>query len=120
MKQAIMPQEVEVWYIIPSLRRELAKSMYKNGVIQKEIAKRLKITESAVSQYLKQKRAKEIEFDESILIEIGKSSKRIMKYDVSLIHEMEALVALLRKKKTLCKIHKKYCNLPVDCDYCYN
>ena len=34
-----MPQEVEVWYIIPSLRRELAKSMHKNGVIQKQIAK---------------------------------------------------------------------------------
>ena len=40
-----MPQEVEVWYIIPALRRELAKSMvedYKmmqNKIIGEELNK---------------------------------------------------------------------------------
>ena len=49
----LMPQEIEVWYIIPAVRRELAKSMVKIGLKQKQIAVTLGITEAAVSQYLK-------------------------------------------------------------------
>ena len=33
-----MPQEIEVWYIIPALRRELAKQMVEAGLTQKKIA----------------------------------------------------------------------------------
>ena len=56
-----MPQEIEVWYIIPALRREFASILKEKGFPQKQIAEKLKLTESAVSQYLKLKRAKDLE-----------------------------------------------------------
>ena len=60
-----MPQEVELWYLIPALRREIAKILVKDyDLSQVEIAKILKITESAVSQYLKEKRGNELKFTE--------------------------------------------------------
>ena len=46
-----MPQEVEVWYVIPSIRRELALAMIEKGRTQKSIAKMLGVTEPAVTQY---------------------------------------------------------------------
>jgi predicted transcriptional regulator len=47
----LMPQEVEVWYVIPSIRRELALTMIEKGRTQKSIAKMLGVTEPAVTQY---------------------------------------------------------------------
>ena len=52
----LMLQDVEVRYVIPSLRRELAIHLSKEKLKQKEIAELLEITPAAVSQYLKQKR----------------------------------------------------------------
>ena len=71
-----MPQEIEVWYIIPAIRRELAKSMIKDlKITQKQVASIMEITEAAVSQYLHSKRAKEVVFTKAILEEIKKSAK---------------------------------------------
>jgi len=56
------PQEVEVWYVIPAIKRELSKSMMKdNGLSQKNVATLLGVTEAAVSQYINSKRANEVE-----------------------------------------------------------
>ena len=53
-----LPQEIEVWYIIPAIRRELAKNMIeKHGLTQKEAAEKLGLTEAAVSRYVSGKRA---------------------------------------------------------------
>src|SRR3989338_8090782 len=73
-----MPQEIEVWYIIPAIRRELTKSMIDLGLTQKQVAKRMGITEAAVSQYLSFKRAKEVVFSNAVLDEIRKSAKKMM------------------------------------------
>ena len=59
--QHIMPQEIEVWYLIPALRKELARIFIKDyGLAQKKAAELLGISGAAVSQYVKEKRAKEI------------------------------------------------------------
>ncbi|MBA3044390.1 helix-turn-helix domain-containing protein, partial [archaeon] len=47
-----MPCEVIIWYILPGIRREITKSLLKNGLSQREVAKKLGITDAAVSQYL--------------------------------------------------------------------
>ena len=54
------PQEIEVLYILPAIRRELTIEMKKIGLEQKKIAEYLCVTEAAVSQYLNSKRASQL------------------------------------------------------------
>ena len=76
----LMPQEIEVWYLLPALRREIALELInKYKFSQREISEILGITESAVSQYLKSKRANELKFSNSELIKIKKCVKEIFK-----------------------------------------
>ncbi|MDD5502247.1 MAG: helix-turn-helix domain-containing protein [Candidatus Thermoplasmatota archaeon] len=51
-----MPCELIVWYVLPSIRRDLATKLKKKGMAQKDIAEKLGITPAAVSQYLKSRR----------------------------------------------------------------
>jgi len=89
----MMPQEVEVWYVLPAIRRELAKVMKTkviprvnedgkkedHKVTQKEIARMLGVTEPAITQYLLKKKGRRSRGDQvvipnSILKEIDKSA----------------------------------------------
>ena len=116
-----MPQEIEVWYVIPALRRELAKSMINDlNLTQKHIANIMELTEAAVSQYLHSKRAKEVVFSTAILQEIKDSAKRIVENDIMLVPEMIRLCHLTEVKHVMCDLHKKQdVKLPVDCDTCF-
>ena len=59
----VMPQEIEVWYLIPALRREFTRIFIKDyGLTQKQTADILGITEAAISQYLRLKIANQIKF----------------------------------------------------------
>ncbi len=114
----IYPQEIEVWYLLPAIRREISKSLVRNGLTQREVALKLGITESAVSQYLKEKRAIEIKFDNSVLNSIEKSSKKISRNE-NVMKEIEKIIHLMKKTKFICKIHHKYDHsLPENCDNC--
>ncbi|MBI2134469.1 hypothetical protein HYU09_00630 [Candidatus Woesearchaeota archaeon] len=116
-----MPQEIEVWYIIPALRRELAKSMITDIKLnQKQVAAIMGLTEAAVSQYLHSKRAKEVVFTKAVLEEIKKSAKEIAKDGKLLMQEMMRLVNLTGVKHVMCDIHKKHdAKLPNDCGICF-
>ena len=114
----LYPQEIEVWYILPGLRRELTKSLISQGLNQKEIALKLGVTESAVSQYIKDKRASSIKFDNAVIKAIEGASKRIAK-NGNIMKEIQKLNSLMRKNKFICKIHHKYDpSLPKNCDVC--
>lgn len=114
----IYPQEIEVWYVLPAIRRELTKSLVSHGLSQKEIAIKLEVTEAAVSQYIKEKRASSIKFNPVIKEEIQKSAKRIMKNN-NVMKEIEHIIHLMKKTKVLCQIHHRYDkNLPGICDIC--
>ena len=115
-----MPQEIEVWYIIPALRRELAKCMVDFGLAQKQIAGRMEITEAAVSQYLSSKRAKEVTFGSAILNEIKKSAERIVKNKESLVKEMVRLASLTSVKHVMCDLHKKQDLSLNGCNICFD
>jgi predicted transcriptional regulator len=59
-----IPCELIVWYVLPSIRRELARELVdKHDFSQAEVARRFGVTDAAISQYLKAKRgtSKEIE-----------------------------------------------------------
>ncbi|MGN1044388.1 MAG: transcriptional regulator [Candidatus Methanomethylophilaceae archaeon] len=52
-----IPCEVVVWYLLPTIRRELAKKLVADfGYTQSKVAKTFGLTDAAVSQYLKNKR----------------------------------------------------------------
>ena len=116
MKQ---PQEIEVWYIIPALRRKIARCMVqKHQLSQRKTAKLLDITESAVSQYINEKRAKDVSLGCEVVQKIDRVSQKIVEGQSNFTTEIQKLLKIVRKKGILCKIHKLHDNLPEDCNYC--
>ncbi len=105
----MMPQEVEVWYVLPAIRRELAKVMktktvartsddgekLDHKITQKEIARMLGVTEPAITQYLLKKKGQRSRGDQValpgvILKEIDKSAdKMISEYEKARVNEVE-------------------------------
>ena len=114
MAKLLQPQEIEVFYIIPSLKRELAKCMNARGIRQNKIANLLQIEKSAVSQYLSGKRGAEVNFPEEFTDEIYKSA-RLITDKISFIREIQRLVNIARENNTVCEVHKKYSDVPEDC-----
>ena len=93
----MMPQEVEVWYVLPAIRRELAKvmktkvvqradedgDMKDHKITQKEIARMLGVTEPAITQYLLRKkgqrsRGDQVDLPKEILTEIDRSADNMI------------------------------------------
>lgn len=73
-----IPCEYIVWNILPSIRKELTKSLMKNnGLNQKQVAELLELSSAAVSQYLSNKRGGIEITDKNILREIDKSARII-------------------------------------------
>lgn len=51
------PSEVVVWYVLPVIRRELAKELVEAyGMRQSDVGRLFGVTDAAISQYLKNKR----------------------------------------------------------------
>ena len=116
----LMPQEVEVWYLIPAIRRELTKIFLSEFKInQKQISDILGVTESAVSQYQNSKRAQDLKFSKKEIEKIKTFAKKIM---VDKKHSKEYFFKLcldLRGTKSLCDLHKKQDkNILKNCDLC--
>ena len=117
----IMPQEIEVWYLIPALRREFTRMFIRDyGLTQKQTAEILGITEAAVSQYLRLKRANHISFSKKESAQIKNSADEIMENPETLIKNLYNLCVSLRKSKVICKLHKSHDkSIPNDCDVCF-
>lgn len=113
-----LPQEIEVWYIIPAIRREMTRIMLKRGLRQKDVAEKLGVTDAAVSQYLKSKRASQVRFDSEMIGEIKKSVERVMKGG-SIMRETQRLVRLCRERGTVCKAGKRFGDAPKECKICF-
>ncbi|NLK25656.1 MAG: transcriptional regulator [Euryarchaeota archaeon] len=79
-----IPCELIVWYILPSIRRELAKELVHNHKLtQAEVARRFGVTDAAISQYLKSKRGINKELENSgkygeFKAEVERAAQRIM------------------------------------------
>ena len=113
----MLPQEIEVWYLIPAIRKELAVSLHSQGLKQKEISELLQVTPSAISQYLKEKRGSQT-LKEEFKIKIDESAKELIE-GKALISIMKILMEEAWKMGVLCDLHKKYdMNLPEKCKLC--
>ena len=114
----MMPQEVEVWYVLPAIRRELAKvlktkvvqwpdvdgEMKDHKITQKEIARMLGVTEPAITQYLLRKkgqrsRGDQVDLPNEILKEIDKSAdSMIEEYEKALMRDDEDIFQVMTKE----------------------
>lgn len=117
-----MPQEIEVRYILPAIRREFAKILVEElKKPQKETAKILDITEAAVSQYLHSKRAREVVFTEEARKEMRKSIEKLTSnYSKQrLIAEIYGICKLTDVRHILCDIHRSQSKELENCNVCF-
>jgi len=122
-----LPQEVELWYVIPTIRKALVTELKKQGLKQKEIAPLLGITESAVSQYMRDKRAcccyDAFEKD-PLKSEIKRSADMLLKAkgapDPAIaMKEITRLCRMIKENKIICDIHRKQNPDVGKCDICF-
>lgn len=114
------PQEVEVWVILPEIRRLLAKYLKQEGLKQKEVANLLGLTIPAVSQYLHNKRAKKITFDSDVKEIIKESAKNIVSKKTKPKYEIQKILKYVNSNKIICDACNEFCNTNDNCDICYS
>lgn len=104
-----LPQEIEVWYIIPAIRKELAKQLTKtHGLSYEKTGNILGITKAAVSQYISNKRANKVCISKEIKKEIKDSAKILSKEPKQAVSEMQRLLKIMKDKKCSCNVCKKF------------
>ncbi len=116
----VMPQEVQVWYLIPAIRRDLAKTFVKDyDLSQKEASEILGITESAISQYLKSKRGAGLKFNKEESAKIKEAAEKIISDKNKAMHHLFHLSNELMGSKSICDFHRKHDgSLSKDCVIC--
>ncbi|MDP1553528.1 MAG: transcriptional regulator [Methanobacteriaceae archaeon] len=115
------PCEIVVWYVIPTVRSELAKELLKLGMKQKEISAILDITQPAVSQYISDKRGHGIKFNEEIQAMIKKFAgelKEGIATDRDIIPRTCQICKKIKTEDIMCQLHKEKDNIPSDCTAC--
>ncbi len=115
------PCEVIVWYVIPTIRAELAKELVKMGMSQKDISTRLGITQSAVSQYIKDKRGKGIPVNKEVRKGIRTLAKQVMTETEpkDTIPGICMVCAIVKSSGSLCDLHRKEDSALEGCDVCF-
>lgn len=104
-----LPQEIEVWYIIPRIRRDMSKEfVQKYGLSYEKTANILGITKAAVSQYLREKRANKIKLSKEIEKDIKDAAKRIFEDKSNFPVEAQAILKKMKENKCSCTFCKKY------------
>lgn len=107
-----IPCEVVVWYLLPTIRREVAKELVGTfGFTQSRVAKKFGVTDAAISQYLKNKRG-----DYDVVInnpgfplvqeEISSAAYRIANKDSDFAEEVCRICLVAKKSGILAKIYE--------------
>lgn len=115
----LQPQELQVWYVLPALRSELTIAMKELGLEQKKIAALLGVTTSAVSQYVKKKRAAhDVHFDDVLLHEIKESAKKIIEQPSTVLEQMQHLLKRSLESGVVCGLCKEHSCVEENCEVC--
>jgi uncharacterized protein len=95
-----LPQEIEVWYVIPAVRRELAKLLTSvHNMSYEKAGKALGISKAAISQYQNNKRASKIKLNGRVLKLIEKSAKIICSDNRKTSKEILRVLNFMREKR---------------------
>lgn len=103
-----LPQEIEVWYIIPKIRSEMAKELKKREVSYEKIGEILGITKSAVAHYINNERANKIKLSKEIKRELNLAVERILNKNSNFLIEVQRLLKIIKETKCSCNVCKKY------------
>jgi hypothetical protein len=115
-------QEIEAFYIIPAVRRELARRLAELGLTQREVARKLGVTDAAVSQYLSNKRGTSFKYEGKAADALSRSANKIksVQDDKVVRAEIDALCELLKSEKVICEIHRKHTTVKEGCSTCFD
>ena len=108
-----VPCEIVVWYVLPAIRRELARELVKTyGMKQADVARKFEVTDAAISQYLKKKRGEnEIiqnsEYYDLFVSEIKVSSEQLALHDGDFATEVCRLCCVVKNCGMLAEIYEK-------------
>jgi len=108
MNFACLPQKAELNFLIPAIRKELAKLMSKT-LSESEIAMRLGVTKPAVSQYINKKRGTEITLPADLKEEIKNSAKKIEKGETTSMQEISKILEISKETRFTCKVCHERC-----------
>lgn len=107
-----IPCELVVWYVLPNIRRELAKELVEgHGLTQAEVARRFGVTDAAISQYMKKKRGANQEMEESIgydefINQVRISAERIVNSGVDIVQETCRICGVVKQSGMLSRIYE--------------
>ena len=119
MQATLQPQEVEVFYILPAIRREFSIALKDLGKTQRQIALLLGVTEAAISYYMNQKRGSDVKFPYELALEIHKAAPNITDHE-SMIRETQHILDKAKLSKITCELHKQVVSsIPQGCDVCF-
>jgi predicted transcriptional regulator len=94
-----LPQEIEVWYIIPAIRSWISKCMIEDfDASYEKIGKVLGVSRAAISQYVKGKRAAKIKLPNELGPKILASCKVLHKDETKAIEEIDKILEHIRNK----------------------
>ena len=116
-----LPCELVVWYLLPTIRKKFAGYLVDElNLTQKQAAEKLGLTESAISQYLKSKRGREMKLPKDIKEKIEKSVKQISSSedDSVMIGEICSICKLIRNHGSLCELHRTHNDKLDNCKVC--
>ena len=102
--------EKMVRYVLPWIRKEFAKIMVNElGLSQVEVAKKLEVTEPAISQYLSSKRGNEIEINnEKILLAVREAALLIVNENsANLGREICKICRLIRVSNAIPNVYRQ-------------
>src|SRR3989344_6239467 len=118
MTKLIFPQELEVWYLLPAIRKRVALGLINQGLSQKAIAELMFVTEAAVSQYKKEKRANDdflgTKFDGEFIDSVTKIKSNYQLF----FPEVMRLNTLIKDSGVLCSLHKLKTTIELPCNNC--
>ena len=117
--------EIIVQTVLPAVRGMLAKElMEKHSLTQKEAARRLGLTQAAVSQYKRQLRgynSKVLQKEPKVMAELQKVATRMAEAPlgpIELHSELCKICGLVRSKNLICAMHKELSSGLEECRIC--
>ena len=100
-----LPQEIEVWYIIPAIRRDISKCLIKDyNTSYEKVGKILGVSKAAISQYMKGKRAAKIKLPEQVGPKIMRSCKLLVNEKSLTVDEINKILNFIRDKSLPCTV----------------
>lgn len=105
-----MPCELIVWYVLPFIRRELAKELIEfHDFTQAKVARLFGVSDAAISQYMKEKRGMREELEGSEKYDELKQKIKVAAEDLvkeDLVDDVCDLCRLIKKTSMLADIYQ--------------